>query len=145
LATDPLRPTTSNFIFQLNTCGYCPYGSVIYNCCWSSPVQSFSGPSPTGLMTTIYCLRFETPLTWRARSPHLYSPRTGWSSYTPRHWVPFSSPCRTCTAMVEVSNAASTWENTRQCQSQSQSKSLWLEVYCQSVCHGEKPLEIQDQ
>jgi hypothetical protein len=25
LATSPLRPTTSNFIFQLNTCGYSPY------------------------------------------------------------------------------------------------------------------------
>jgi hypothetical protein len=23
-------------------------------------------------MTTSYCLRFETPLTWRARSPYLY-------------------------------------------------------------------------
>jgi hypothetical protein len=25
LVTSPLRPTTSNFIFQLNTCGYSPY------------------------------------------------------------------------------------------------------------------------
>jgi hypothetical protein len=25
LATSPLRLTASNFIFQLNTCGYCPY------------------------------------------------------------------------------------------------------------------------
>jgi hypothetical protein len=39
LATSPLRLTTSNFIFQLNTCGYRPYvtsslirdGSVVYN------------------------------------------------------------------------------------------------------------------
>jgi hypothetical protein len=23
--------------------------SVVYNCCWASPAQSFSGPSPTGL------------------------------------------------------------------------------------------------
>jgi hypothetical protein len=41
-------------------------GSVIYNCCWSSPVQSYSGQCPMGLMTTFYCLRFETPSTWRA-------------------------------------------------------------------------------
>jgi hypothetical protein len=46
-------------------------GSAVYNCCWSSPVQSFSGPSPGGLMTTFYCLRFETPQTWRARFPYL--------------------------------------------------------------------------
>jgi hypothetical protein len=34
--------------------------SVVCNYCWSSPAQSFSGPSPTGLMTIFYCLRFET-------------------------------------------------------------------------------------
>jgi hypothetical protein len=27
--------------------------------------------------------------TWRARSPYLYPPGTGWLSYTPEHWVPF--------------------------------------------------------
>jgi hypothetical protein len=26
----------------------------------------------------------------------------GWSSYTPMQWVPFSSPCATCRAAVEV-------------------------------------------
>jgi hypothetical protein len=31
-----------------------------------------------------YFLGFETPLTWRARSPYLYPPATGWPSYTPR-------------------------------------------------------------
>jgi hypothetical protein len=34
--------------------------SVVYNCCWASPAQSFSGPSPVGLVTIFYCLRFET-------------------------------------------------------------------------------------
>jgi hypothetical protein len=33
-------------------------GSVVYNCCWPSPTQSFSGPSPAELMTIFYCLRF---------------------------------------------------------------------------------------
>jgi hypothetical protein len=70
LATSPLRLTTSNFIFQLNTCGYSPYltlplwreaGSVVYNRCWSSPAQSFTGASPAGLITTFYCLRFGHP------------------------------------------------------------------------------------
>jgi hypothetical protein len=36
------------------------YGSVVYNCCWASPAQSFSGPSPVELATIFYCLRFET-------------------------------------------------------------------------------------
>jgi hypothetical protein len=65
--------------------------SVVYNCCWSSPAQSFSGPIRAGIITTFYCLRFETPPTWRVKSPYLYSPGTGWTGYTPRHWVPFSS------------------------------------------------------
>jgi hypothetical protein len=43
-------------------------------------------------MTIFYCLRFEIPATWRARSPYLYSPGRGRPSYNPRHWVPFSSP-----------------------------------------------------
>jgi hypothetical protein len=35
-------------------------GSVVYNCCWSSPAHSFSGLTPVGLVTIFYCLRFET-------------------------------------------------------------------------------------
>jgi hypothetical protein len=38
-------------------------------------------------MTTFYCLRFETPPTWRARCPYLYPPGIGWPDYNPRHWV----------------------------------------------------------
>jgi hypothetical protein len=37
-------------------------GSVVYNYCWSSPAQSFSGRSPVGLATIVYCLRIETSL-----------------------------------------------------------------------------------
>jgi hypothetical protein len=36
------------------------HGCVVYNCCWPSPAQSFSGPSPVGLLTIFYCLRFQT-------------------------------------------------------------------------------------
>jgi hypothetical protein len=35
-------------------------GSVVYNCYWPSPAQSFLGPSPVGLSTIFYYLRFET-------------------------------------------------------------------------------------
>jgi hypothetical protein len=48
----------------------CLYGALsltrerVYRllCCWSSTAQSFSGPSPSGLVTIFYCLRFETSL-----------------------------------------------------------------------------------
>jgi hypothetical protein len=81
--------------------------SVAYNWYWPSPKQSFSGPSPAGQVTMFYCLRFEIPPTWRARSPYLYTPGIGWPSYTPRHRVPFSSP-PTREAMVEIFEPVST-------------------------------------
>jgi hypothetical protein len=59
-------------------------------------------------MTTFYCLRFEIPSTWRAWSPYLYPPGTGWPSYTPRHWVPFSSPPTTCRVTMKLFDPAST-------------------------------------
>jgi hypothetical protein len=76
--------------------------SVVNNYRWTLPVQSFLGSSPTGLTTIFYCLRFETPTTWRARSPYLYSSGTRWSSYTPVHWIPFLLPLITYRATVEV-------------------------------------------
>jgi hypothetical protein len=85
-------------------------GSVVYNCYWSSPAQSFSDPIPTGLMTTFYCLRIEIHPTWRARSPYLYPPGTRRPGYTPRPWVPFSSPPTIRRATVEVFDPASTWD-----------------------------------
>jgi hypothetical protein len=80
----------TRFLFLSDSCGFVDVGrplwwedgSVVYTCCWSSPAKSFSGPSPVGLMTTFYCLRFETPPTWRTRSLYLYPPGTGWLSYT---------------------------------------------------------------
>jgi hypothetical protein len=84
-------------------------GSVVYDCCWPSPEESFSGPSPAGLMTTFYCLRFETPPIWGTRSPYLYPPRTGCPSYDARHWVPNSSRLTTQRATVKVFQPAS-WD-----------------------------------
>jgi hypothetical protein len=48
------------------------------------------------------------PPTWRARSPYLYPQGTRWPSYTPRHWLPFSSPHMTRRTTVEVFKPAST-------------------------------------
>jgi hypothetical protein len=58
------------FLLVSNSCGFVDVGrslcredgSVVYNCCWSSPVQSFSSPSPVGLVTIFYCLRFDISL-----------------------------------------------------------------------------------
>jgi hypothetical protein len=112
----PIWGPKTRFLLLLDSCGFFYVGrplrredgSVIYNCSWSSPAQSFSGPSPAGYMTIFHCLRFETPTTWKVRFPYLYPPRTGWLSYTPRHWIPFPSPPATRSAAVEVSEPAST-------------------------------------
>jgi hypothetical protein len=50
----------------------------------------------------------KTPPTWSARSPCLYPPGTGWSSYIRRHWVPLSLPATTRRATVEVLEPALT-------------------------------------
>jgi hypothetical protein len=43
-------------------------------------------------MTTFYCLRFETPPTWRTRSLYLYPPGTG-SAYRERITCTFTTRC----------------------------------------------------
>jgi hypothetical protein len=52
----------------------------------------------------IYCLRFETSPTWRARSP-IYIPQ---EQGGPRHWVPFPPPPTIRRATVEVLEPSST-------------------------------------
>jgi hypothetical protein len=59
------------------------------------------GSEARGTHDYIYSHRFETPPTWRARSPYLYLTGTGWPNYIPRHWVPLPSP-PTYRATVEV-------------------------------------------
>jgi hypothetical protein len=51
--------------------------SVIYFCCWASPVRSFSSPNQTAPMTTFYYLRIETLQIKRARYPYWYPPELG--------------------------------------------------------------------
>jgi hypothetical protein len=131
LATSPLRrhsiilffTLTLAVIFVMQHPLWREDGSAVYNCCWSSPAQSFSGQNPAGLMTTFYCLRFETPLTWKARSPYLYHPGTERPGYTSRHWVPFSSPPTTRRAKVHVFDPASTRKSQPMSKSKSKSKS----------------------
>jgi hypothetical protein len=61
---------TTRFLLRWDSCGFVDVGrslwredeSVIYNCCWYSPAQSFPGPSPVGIVIIFYCLRFETSL-----------------------------------------------------------------------------------
>jgi hypothetical protein len=88
---------TTKFVLLSYSCGFVDVGSslwrdnrsAVYNCCWYSPAQSFFGPSPAGFVTIFYCPRFETPPNWGARSPYLYPPGRGWTSYTRGTAFPF--------------------------------------------------------
>jgi hypothetical protein len=82
-------------------------------------------PSPTGLMTIIFCLRFDTPRTWRARFLYLYPPGRGWPDFIPRHWIPFSLPRATRKATGKYSTSP-------EYRSPSQTVPL---LFCVSRCH----------
>jgi hypothetical protein len=93
--------------FQLNTCGYSPYVTSSLTRGWVCCLQLLLALASAVIIgSESHNIRY-TP-TWRARSLYLYPPETGWPSYTPRHWVPFSSPPTTCRATVEVFDPAST-------------------------------------
>jgi hypothetical protein len=47
----------------------------VYNCCWPSPAQSFSRPSPVGLANIFYCLRLEDfPIFVASEDSHVFDP-----------------------------------------------------------------------
>jgi hypothetical protein len=61
---------TTNLYYCLTVAGLLTLGALsdertglsFYNSCWPSPAQSFSGPSPVGLVAIFYRLRFKTSL-----------------------------------------------------------------------------------
>jgi hypothetical protein len=68
-------------------------GPVVYNCCWPSPVQSFSGPSP------VFCSQIRDSPNLEGQVPVFISPRNR---------VPISSPPTTHRVTVELLESAST-------------------------------------
>jgi hypothetical protein len=112
LAKSPLRLTTGHFFLQMNTCGHSPYvtSSLTRRWVWRLQVLlDFASAvilrsESRGTHNHILLSQIRHPPTWKARSPYLYPPETGWPSCTPppRHWVPFLSPPTTRRAAVEV-------------------------------------------
>jgi hypothetical protein len=120
LAISPLRLTTSNFIFQLNTYGYGPYvtsslrrGRVcrLQLLLFLTSAVILSSES-RGTHDQILQSQIRDCRTWIASFPYLYPPGTGWPGYTTRHWVPMSSPPKTHRATVEVFDSATTRDTT---------------------------------
>jgi hypothetical protein len=69
LVSSPHQGPKTRFLLLSDSCGFVDVrrplwredASVVYNCCWSSPAQSFLGPSSAGLITTFSCHRIDTP------------------------------------------------------------------------------------
>jgi hypothetical protein len=87
-------------VWNLRSCVYgapsLTRGRVCNLQCNHSMVRVTHNPTP------YFTVSSETPPTWRARFPYSYPPGTGWPSYTPGHWVPFTSSLMTRRATVEV-------------------------------------------
>jgi hypothetical protein len=78
--------------------------------CNHSMVRVAQNPKP------YFTVSSDTPLTIRGRFPYLYLPGTGWPSYTPEHWVPFTSSLTTCLLRLarirwRYSNPPPTWRD----------------------------------
>jgi hypothetical protein len=73
-------------------------GSVVYNCCWPSPAQSFSGPSPFELTTIFYCLRFEISLFVASYDSQGYC--SNCRAYNISAWTAQKTPFLCCCSVV---------------------------------------------
>jgi hypothetical protein len=90
LAAIPLRLTASNFIFQLNTCGYSPHVT-------SSRLELLVvltsavilRPETHGIHDHILLSQIRDSHNLEGQVPVYTSPGTGLPGYTPRYWVPF--------------------------------------------------------
>jgi hypothetical protein len=102
------RPTwvpRSDFCYCQTVAGFLTTGRVCHLRLLLVLASASSAPSATGLSTIFYSFRFETLPTWIASSLYVYPPGTGWSSYTSRQWVPFSSCPSTCRVRWRYSNS----------------------------------------
>jgi hypothetical protein len=116
LVPSPLSPQPV-FFFQLNTCSYSPYviSSLtrrrVCHLQWLLVLASTVILESESCGTHVHILLsqiWDSLKTWTARCLYLYPPGIGWPSYSPRHWVPFSSSPLTHWATVEVFDPTST-------------------------------------
>jgi hypothetical protein len=101
---------------QLNPCGNSAYVISSLMCGWVCRCQLLLalgsvvilGPGSRGTHDHILLSQIRGSSKLERQVPVFISPGIRWPSYTPRHWVPFSSSSTTRRATVEVFEAAST-------------------------------------
>jgi hypothetical protein len=109
LSVRPLRLTTSIF-FHLNTCFHTPYVTSSLTRGWVRSLQLLLVLASTVILSSdsrgtrdhILLSQIQDSPNLEGQVPYLRPPGTGTPSYTPRHWVPVSSPPTTRRVMVEV-------------------------------------------
>jgi hypothetical protein len=124
LAPSPLRPTSSIYFFQLNTCSYSPYvtSSLMRLVCHLQLMLALAsavilGSKSRGTCDHILLSRIRDSPNLEGQVPILtfYIPQEQLGPVTPpRHWVPFSSPPTTHRARMEAFDPTSTWGNSLQ-------------------------------
>jgi hypothetical protein len=63
LGVEPHLGLMTRYLLPFDSYGVVYVGRSLFRlCCWPSPAWSFSGPSPLGLVTIFYCLKFEITL-----------------------------------------------------------------------------------
>jgi hypothetical protein len=93
LATSSLRLTTSNFIFQLNTCGYSPYVTSSLTREWVCSLQLLLALASAVILRSeslgthddILLSQIRESRNLEDQIPVFISPRNTWTIYTPRH------------------------------------------------------------
>jgi hypothetical protein len=80
--------------------------SVVYICCWSSPAQSFSGPSSAGTHDHILLSQIRDFPNMEGQVPVFISSRNRAVQLYPTHWVSSASPPTTRSDNVEVFHPA---------------------------------------
>jgi hypothetical protein len=121
LVISPLRLTTSNYFFQLNTCLHSPYVTSSLTRGWACRLQLLLALASSVILRSESRGTHDHILLSQIRdSPHLedqvpvfISPMNRVARLYPRHWIPFSSPPTTRRATVEVFDPASTRANCR--------------------------------
>jgi hypothetical protein len=114
-------------------------GSVIYSCCWASPAVFLRSES-RGAHDHILLSQFGSPPAWRARFSYIFTPGTGWLSYTSGHCISLMLPLMIHKAIVKVF-----WPTSTQCLEVKVEAKLWP-VVRQPVCLGvESSFVVHDQ
>jgi hypothetical protein len=119
LGDKPIETHDQRLYFQLSPCGHSPYVTPSLERGWVCSFQLLLALASAVILRSEYrgthdhilLSQMRDSSNLEGRSRYSYSPRREWPGYTPRHWVPFSSPPVARRATVELFDPASTQDD----------------------------------